>query len=409
MAKSFADAISMEIRSDVPCRKDFVFTVSPEALRKESARALQRVAMAVNIPGFRRGKAPAALLQSKYAEDIENEVKRMLVYTAYDKIDAADAGEMLNCNLEKDIQINKDADTVFTMVADIAPEFEVGDYKALKVEAAAADVSDEQVEERVNFYRTMYANYAEVTEAAAAGDMLKVNYSSDFPVPEDASASLKRQLQAEDGYVWLSEPEIIPGSMAALTGVVAGDERTFDAVYAEDYREAALAGKTVKYTVKVLTVQRKKDLTDEELCSKTQAPSMDEFRKMIAEDKFVEFEEVYAGSFYGTLKSEVERIWDKGNTIIFDIDVQGGVNLKRIFGEQALSIFIQAPSVEILRERLVGRGTDTQEAIDRRVAKAASEMEFAAGKFDYVLINDDLATAKTEAEKVVGDFLGTKS
>ena len=85
--------------------------------------------------------------------------------------------------------------------------------------------------------------------------------------------------------------------------------------------------------------------------------------------------------------------------------MQGGVNLKRIFGEQALSIFIQAPSVEILRERLIGRGTDTDEAIERRVAKAASEMEFAEGKFDYVLINDDLQTAKTEAEKVIGDFL----
>jgi guanylate kinase len=133
--------------------------------------------------------------------------------------------------------------------------------------------------------------------------------------------------------------------------------------------------------------------------------SADEFRQMITEDKFVEYEEVYAGSFYGTLRSEVERIWAKGHTIIFDIDVQGGVNLKRIFGEQALSIFIQAPSVDILRERLVGRGTDTAEAIDKRVAKAASEMEFAAGKFDYVLINDDLATAKAEAEKVVGDFL----
>lgn len=133
--------------------------------------------------------------------------------------------------------------------------------------------------------------------------------------------------------------------------------------------------------------------------------SADEFRQMISEDKFVEYEEVYAGSFYGTLRSEVERIWAKGHAIVFDIDVQGGVNLKRIFGEQALSIFIQAPSVEILRERLVGRGTDTEEAIDRRVAKAASEMEFAAGKFDFVLINDDLAIAKAEAEKVVGDFL----
>ena len=133
--------------------------------------------------------------------------------------------------------------------------------------------------------------------------------------------------------------------------------------------------------------------------------SADEFRQMISEDKFVEYEEVYAGSFYGTLKSEVERIWAKGNVIIFDIDVQGGVNLKRIFGDQAFSIFIQAPSVEVLRERLIGRGTDTAEAIEKRVAKAASEMELAAGNFDFTLINDDLQTALAEAERVVADFL----
>ena len=131
----------------------------------------------------------------------------------------------------------------------------------------------------------------------------------------------------------------------------------------------------------------------------------DEFRTMIAEDKFVEYEEVYSGSYYGTLRSEVERIWAKGHVIIFDIDVQGGVNLKRIFGEQAFSVFIQAPSVEVLRERLVNRNTDTPEAIEKRVAKAASEMEFAAGKFDYTLINDDLQTAFAGAEKVVGEFL----
>ncbi len=131
----------------------------------------------------------------------------------------------------------------------------------------------------------------------------------------------------------------------------------------------------------------------------------DEFRSMIARDMFVEHEEVYPGAFYGTLRSEVERIWAKGHTIVFDIDVQGGVNLKRIFGEQAFSILIQAPSVEVLRERLVGRGTDTAEAIERRVAKAASEMEFAAGKFDHVLVNDDLKTAFDEAERIVTDFL----
>ena len=131
----------------------------------------------------------------------------------------------------------------------------------------------------------------------------------------------------------------------------------------------------------------------------------DEFRQMIAEDKFVEHEEVYPGSFYGTLRSEVESIWAKGHVIVFDIDVQGGVNLKRIFGEQAFSIFIQAPSVEILRERLIGRATDTPEAIEKRVAKAASEMEFAAGKFDHVLVNDDLQTAFAEAEQIIDEFL----
>ena len=131
----------------------------------------------------------------------------------------------------------------------------------------------------------------------------------------------------------------------------------------------------------------------------------DEFRQMIAEDKFVEHEEVYPGSFYGTLRSEVERIWAKGHVIVFDIDVQGGVNLKRIFGEQAFSVFIQAPSVDILRERLIGRATDTPEAIEKRVAKAASEMEFAAGKFDHVLVNDDLQTAFAEAEHIIDEFL----
>lgn len=130
----------------------------------------------------------------------------------------------------------------------------------------------------------------------------------------------------------------------------------------------------------------------------------DEFRKMIEEDKFVEYEEVYAGSFYGTLKSEVQRIWDKGHVIIFDVDVKGGVNLKKYFGDKALSVFIQAPSVEELRKRLVARGTDSAEAIAKRVAKASEEMTY-ADKFDYILVNDDLQKAYAEAEKVVDDFL----
>ncbi|MBP3269740.1 MAG: guanylate kinase, partial [Bacteroidales bacterium] len=132
--------------------------------------------------------------------------------------------------------------------------------------------------------------------------------------------------------------------------------------------------------------------------------STEEFRQMIAEDKFVEYEEVYEGRFYGTLKSECERIWAAGHVIIFDVDVKGGVNLKRYFGDAALSVFIKAPSVEVLRERLIKRGTDSPEAIEERVAKAEEELTYAP-KFDYVLVNDDLSTAYSESEKVVEDFL----
>ena len=130
----------------------------------------------------------------------------------------------------------------------------------------------------------------------------------------------------------------------------------------------------------------------------------EEFREMIAQDKFVEFEEVYEGRFYGTLKSECERIWAAGHVIIFDVDVKGGVNLKKYFGDAALAVFIKAPSVEVLRERLVKRGTDSPEAIEERIAKAEEEMAYAP-KFDDVLVNDDLNTASAESEKVVEDFL----
>lgn len=132
--------------------------------------------------------------------------------------------------------------------------------------------------------------------------------------------------------------------------------------------------------------------------------SEDEFREKIARDEFVEYEEVYAGSFYGTLKEEVKRIWAKDHVIIFDVDVKGGVNLKKYFGDKALSVFIQAPSIEELRRRLEKRGTDSPEAIDRRVAKAEEEMTYAP-LFDRVLVNDDLETAFKEAEEMVDKFL----
>ena len=132
--------------------------------------------------------------------------------------------------------------------------------------------------------------------------------------------------------------------------------------------------------------------------------STDEFRQKIDKDDFLEWEQVYPGCYYGTLKSELERIWAKGHTVVFDVDVVGGVNIKKIFGERALSIFVQAPSVEVLRQRLESRGTDSAEKIEERVAKAEYEMTF-ADTFDIVVVNDKLESALEQAEKAVRDFL----
>ena len=130
----------------------------------------------------------------------------------------------------------------------------------------------------------------------------------------------------------------------------------------------------------------------------------EEFEKRIAAGEFLEYEEVYPGCFYGTLKSEVERIWSKGHTVLFDVDVVGGLNIKKKFGETALSVFIQPPSVAALRERLIGRATDSPEKIEERVAKAEYELTF-ADDFDTIIVNDKLEDALREAELKVRQFL----
>ena len=130
----------------------------------------------------------------------------------------------------------------------------------------------------------------------------------------------------------------------------------------------------------------------------------DEFRRRIAAGDFLEYEEVYPDRFYGTLKEQVERQLADGQNVVFDVDVVGGCNIKQFYGERALSVFIQPPSVEELRKRLVGRGTDAPEVIESRIAKAEYELGFAS-KFDTVIVNDDLEKAKAEALKVIQDFL----
>ena len=130
----------------------------------------------------------------------------------------------------------------------------------------------------------------------------------------------------------------------------------------------------------------------------------EEFRARVERDEFVEWEEVYAGTCYGTLRSEMERIWSTGNIIVFDVDVMGGINLKSLFKDDACSIFIMPPSVEELERRLRGRGTDAEEVIRKRIDKAEFELSKSL-QFDYTVINDDLAVAVEEAASIIENFL----
>lgn len=130
----------------------------------------------------------------------------------------------------------------------------------------------------------------------------------------------------------------------------------------------------------------------------------EEFAEAVAANKFVEWEEVYKGTCYGTLRSEMERIWTKGNVILFDVDVMGGIRLKEIFGEDALSIFVMPPSIEELRRRLEGRGTDAPEVIEKRIAKASFELT-KASEFDHQVINDDLEVAVSQVAEIVKNFI----
>ena len=132
--------------------------------------------------------------------------------------------------------------------------------------------------------------------------------------------------------------------------------------------------------------------------------SPDEFRQKISQGEFLEYEEVYQDKFYGTLKSQVDSQANRGENVVFDVDVKGGCTIKKYYGDRALSVFIQPPSIEELRCRLEGRATDAPEVIEQRLQKAKYELTF-ANKFDKVIVNDDLNTAKAEAYRIVSEFL----
>ena len=307
MANDLLNAVKLEVKDGEKCNKQILVTIDQDTVKKEADKATRNVANYVSIPGFRKGKAPVSVIKSRYVDSIKEELERQLVSAAYTKISQDETMDILSCNLDGEVKVELDKELTFAFKVAVAPEIDLGDYKNIKVEVEKKEVSDKEVDERIAMYRTMYSNYADVDGAAEMDDMLKVSYTSDFVAPEDASQFVKRQAEASENYLWLKEPETIPGANAALKGAKVGDEVKFTAEYPADYREAALAGKTINYDLKVLAVQRRSELTDEELIAKLQVPSFEEFKNTIKTALERDFEDANNAKVLDAVGAELDK------------------------------------------------------------------------------------------------------
>ena len=228
------------------------YKINGKDVNAETDRVAAEFSSYAAVPGFRSGKAPLNIVKSRFAPQIKEELTRRFMTNALDKFAEDQKSEIVAFNLPeggKMPEFEFGQDFAMTLEFDVAPQFELPQYKGLKLDAAASVVTDKEIEERIESYKNMYASYTEIDTAAQAGDMLKVSYQSDFPVTEETPAALKRQVVSDENWLWLNEPETIPGVIKALTGAVKDKDYEFTAEYPADYREAALAGKKVKYMV----------------------------------------------------------------------------------------------------------------------------------------------------------------
>ena len=281
MSNRLSDKLKMTCNDDKACSKVFNFVADKATVEGELSNILKEFSKMVVIPGFRKGKAPAKMLLKRYEKEVNGEMQRQMFTAAFEKVTADKSLDIVSYGSPQEKgPLKLDDEYSFSIAFDVAPEFELPEYKGVEVEAAPLEVDDAEIDKQVDYYRNMYATYADIDTPAEAEDMLKVSYTSDFELPEDASASLKRQVEAESNWLWLNEPELIPGAVKALTGAEKDKEYKLEAAYPADWRDAELAGKKVNYTIKVLNVQRRKSLTDEELVEKMKFESVEKMREM---------------------------------------------------------------------------------------------------------------------------------
>ncbi len=287
MSENLKSAIELTCSEIQPGKLKAAFKVSKKSLASEANSVASEFSKFAQIPGFRVGKAPAQMVLKKYAPHVKEELTKRIMGLALDKFNEDQDAEAVAVNLPEGAaqpQLELGQDFSFEMEFDVAPKFELPDYKKIEVESKPVKVTKKQVEERIESHKKMYASYQDIEEAAQKEDMLKVSYTSDFELAEDAPVTLKRQVASDDNWVWLNEPEVIPGVIDALTGAEKDKEYEFTAEYPADHREPALAGKKVTYKMKVNNVQRRVPVKDiKELCEKMNIENEEKLNEQVEE------------------------------------------------------------------------------------------------------------------------------
>lgn len=276
------DTIQIEWKETAPCAKEASVKVSAADVEKTFQSTIKEVSRDVQIQGFRKGKVPVSVVKARFGEQILEDVAKEIQNAAINKMQ--DENELVAVTALDDNKTKPaiGSDYNFKVTIEVAPTFTLPDYKAMKVEVAKAEPADKLLAERLASMKETYAENVEVDGEAAVGDMLKVSYESDFTPAEDAAYALKRMAKADDSWVWISEPEYVPGINAVLTGAKVGDVKEFASVFPADWREAGLAGKTVNYKVKVNKIERKEPIKDDaELAKKLQLENADKMYELL--------------------------------------------------------------------------------------------------------------------------------
>lgn len=285
ISKLITESVKVEKQTIEPCLQEVCYTVTSDKVQQCFDTLAADFAKHVKMQGFREGKAPIAIVKKTHKKGIEEEMLKELVSNSI-RVSMSDDNkeDILSYTFVKDKTpaLNLGSDFSFAVRFNIAPEIQLPEYKGIKVQVETDMVSDESVLKRVEYYKDVYGKLEQVDDVAKEGDTMKVSYTSDAVIPDDAKESLKRLANSELNYFWINQNNHIPGIDKALTGAKKDDSISCKIDFPADYEESEFAGKSINYQIKVLEVQRKTPIaSDDDLAVKFALKSIDEVKEKI--------------------------------------------------------------------------------------------------------------------------------